>query len=135
MHIDGGCHCGYIQYEAEIDPAKVGICHCTDCQQLTGSVYRVTVPATKDNFKLLKGEPKIYIKKADSGVKRAHGFCPECGTAIFATSVTNREVYGVRVGTVRQRAQLPPQRQAWCRSKLEWASNIEALPQFDKSAG
>ena len=75
------------------------------------------------------------LAQADSGVKRAHGFCPECGTPIFATSVTNREVYGVRVGTVRQRAQLPPQRQAWCRSKLEWASNIEALPQFDKSAG
>ena len=20
MHVDGGCHCGYITYEAEIDP-------------------------------------------------------------------------------------------------------------------
>ena len=53
MHIDGRCHCGFITYEAEVDPAKVSICHCTDCQTLTGSAYRVTVPAPKDSFRLL----------------------------------------------------------------------------------
>jgi hypothetical protein len=35
MKIDGGCHCGYIAYEAEADPAKAMICHCTDCQTLS----------------------------------------------------------------------------------------------------
>ena len=37
MKIDGGCHCGAIAYEAEVDPEKTSICHCTDCQQLTGT--------------------------------------------------------------------------------------------------
>lgn len=134
MHIDGGCHCGFITYEAEIDPAKVSICHCTDCQNLTGSAYRVTVPAPKDGFKLLTGKPKIYVKTAESGTRRAHGFCPECGTPIYATAVTDPQVYGVRVGTVRQRAELPPKRQSWCRSALGWAMNIEALPQNPKDA-
>ena len=32
MHIDGGCHCGNITYEADIDPEAVSICHCADCQ-------------------------------------------------------------------------------------------------------
>ena len=32
MKIDGGCHCGVITFEGEIDPEKVGICHCADCQ-------------------------------------------------------------------------------------------------------
>ena len=35
MKIDGGCHCGYITYEAEADPANAMICHCTDCQTLS----------------------------------------------------------------------------------------------------
>lgn len=135
MHIDGGCHCGFITYEAEVDPAKVGICHCTDCQILTGSVYRVTVPAPKQGFKLKTGAPKIYIKTAESGVQRAHGFCPECGTPIYATSTDDPQVYGIRVGTVRQRAGLAPKRQAWCRSKLDWAMNIEKLPGFEKNVG
>jgi hypothetical protein len=43
MHIDGQCHCGRVTYQAEIDPERVSICHCTDCQALTGSPYRVTV--------------------------------------------------------------------------------------------
>ena len=42
MRIDGQCHCGFVTYEAEIDPEDVSICHCTDCQRLTGSPYRVT---------------------------------------------------------------------------------------------
>jgi hypothetical protein len=42
MHIDGECHCGRVTHEAEIDPARSSICHCTDCQPLTGSPYRVT---------------------------------------------------------------------------------------------
>jgi hypothetical protein len=41
MTIDGGCHCGAIAYEATIDPETVGICHCTDCQTLTSSAFRI----------------------------------------------------------------------------------------------
>ena len=37
MKVDGGCHCGSITFEAEIDPDAVGICHCTDCQRLSGT--------------------------------------------------------------------------------------------------
>jgi hypothetical protein len=130
MHIDGGCHCGNITYEAEIDPDAVSICHCTDCQHLTGSAYRVTVRVGKDDFKL-RGKPKIYIKTADSGNKRAHAFCPECGTPLYATSTdADPQIFGLRVGTARQRAQLPPKKQGWFRSALPWTMNIDGLPKI-----
>ncbi len=132
MHVEGGCHCGHITFEAEVDPDTVSICHCTDCQHLTGTAYRTTVRSFKGAFKLLSGQPKIYIKTAESGAKRAHGFCPECGTPLYATTVGNPEVYGIRVGTTRQRTQLRPKRQGWCRSALDWAMNIESLPQNPK---
>jgi hypothetical protein len=48
LKIDGGCHCGLITYEAEVDPEHVEICHCTDCQSLSGSAFRVFVPASAD---------------------------------------------------------------------------------------
>ena len=134
MHVEGGCHCGHITYEAEVDPDTVGICHCTDCQHLTGTAYRVTVRSHKGAFKLLTGQPKIYVKTAESGNKRAHGFCPECGTPIYATAITDPQTYGLRVGAIRQRAQLPPRKQAWCRSALPWSMNLEALPQSPKQS-
>jgi hypothetical protein len=53
MKIDGRCHCGYITYEAEIDPDKTLICHCTDCQTLSGSAFRVVAYTREDAFRLL----------------------------------------------------------------------------------
>jgi hypothetical protein len=40
MNIDGRCHCGYITFEADADPDKAWICHCTDCQSFSGSAFR-----------------------------------------------------------------------------------------------
>ena len=45
IKIDGSCHCGNITYTAVVDPEKVGICHCTDCQTLSGTAFRVSVAA------------------------------------------------------------------------------------------
>ena len=120
MKVDGGCHCGYIKYEAEIDPEKTMICHCTDCQTLSGSAFRTVVPVPKEHFRILSGRPKIYVKTAESGNQRAQAFCPECGTAIYASAVSDPPSYNVRIGSMRQRAELPPKAQHWCRSAVPW---------------
>src|SRR5947209_10944011 len=104
MKIDGCCHCGYIMYEAEIDPEKVVICHCTDCQILSGSAFRTVALTREGTFRLLSGKPKVYVKTAESGTKRQQSFCPEYGTPIYSATVGDgAKVHGVRVGTVRQR--------------------------------
>jgi hypothetical protein len=134
MKIDGGCHCGNITYTAEIDPEKVRICHCTDCQQITGTAYRVVVPAPAATFAMRGGKPTEYIKTAESGAQRAQGFCPQCGTPLYSTAPDERKIYGLRVGTIRQRAELKPKLQQWCRSKLEWAQDLRGVPQAAKQA-
>ncbi len=83
MKIDGSCQCGAITFEAEIDPKQVNICHCTDCQAFSGSAFRVSVPAAAKDFKLLSGEPKAYVKTAESGNKRVQMFCPTCGSHLY----------------------------------------------------
>ncbi len=132
MKIDGGCHCGNISYAAEIDPDKVGICHCTDCQTLSGTAFRVSVPAARDAFTLLTGQPKIYVKTAESGAKRAQAFCPECGTPIYAAAANDPQIFNIRVGTVRQRAELRPKTQGWCRSARDWVMDLRPVKQFAK---
>ncbi|HEV2701879.1 MAG TPA: GFA family protein [Steroidobacteraceae bacterium] len=132
MKVEGQCHCGQITFEAEIDPNTVGICHCTDCQTLTGSAYRVTAHAPAAQFTLRSGTPKVYIKTAESGTKRAHGFCATCGTPLYATDVHEPKSYGIRVGTLKQRAELPPRRQIWYRSALHWATDLRELPQIER---
>ena len=133
MKIDGACHCGRISYEAEIDPNKVAICNCTDCQTLSGTTFRVIVPAPEATLRLT-GEPKIYIKTtSDSGAPREQAFCPECGSPIYATSVGDGpKVYGIRLGTCNQRDQLQPKRHTWHRSALPWLGDLGSLPSLEK---
>ena len=132
MQIDGGCHCGNISYEADVDPDKVIVCHCTDCQAVSGTAFRTVVFVPENQFTLRNGGLKTYIKTADSGNKRALTFCPECGTHIYATSVGNGEkVLGLRVGTARQRGELRPGKQYWCRSALNWIADLGAIEQVE----
>jgi hypothetical protein len=132
MKIHGGCHCGHIRYEAEVDPARVTICHCTDCQRLTGSAYRVTVRALRKDFSLLAGTPRTYIKTADSGASRAQVFCADCGSPLYTYAVGGGEILGLRVGCIEQRDALVPARQVWCRSALGWSMDISGLPKRDR---
>ncbi|MCX4160021.1 MULTISPECIES: GFA family protein [Paraburkholderia] len=128
MKITGSCHCGAIAYEANVDPQKAGLCHCTDCQTLSGAPFRASVPALAADFHLLRGHPKIYIKTAASGARRAQAFCVECGTPIYASAAENPTQYNLRLGAVAQRAEIPALKQGWCDSALSWAQNIAPLP-------
>lgn len=131
MKVDGSCHCGQVTFEADIDPAAVGICHCTDCQSLGGSAFRVSVHTPAANFTLRTGTPRIYVKTAESGNKRAQAFCGNCGTPLYATNAHDSQAYGIRVGTLKQRAELRPRGQIWCRSALSWVDGIGELPRTE----
>jgi hypothetical protein len=132
MKVEGRCHCGQITFEADIDPEGIRICHCTDCQTLSGSAYRVNVQTPAESFVLLSGQPKIYIKTAESGNKRAHAFCPNCGTPIYAAAPHDTQTYVLRVGTLKQRAELQPNRQIWFRSALPWSTDIREVEQIER---
>ena len=43
--------CGAIAYEAQVEPGTIGICHCSDCQKLTGSAFRANVQAPAGSFR------------------------------------------------------------------------------------
>ena|ERR1700683_3209671 len=132
MKVEGQCHCGQLSFEAEIDPNMVRICHCTDCQTLSGSAYRVNVQAPAASFRLLTGQPKIYIKTADSGNQRAQAFCPNCGSAIYAAAPRDAPTYSIRVGTLKQRSQLQPSRQIWSSSALPWVKDLRHVQEVER---
>ena len=137
MKVHGSCSCKFITFEAEIDPGKVSVCHCTDCQSSTGSAFRTNVPAPGSTFKLLTGTPTIYIKTtADSGNPREQAFCPTCGSPIYSTTPGEgpKASYMVRVGVLRERDQLTPKVQNWTRSARPWVTQIGALKKNEKGA-
>lgn len=127
MQIDGACHCGAVTFTAQIDPGRVMVCHCTDCQVLSGAPFRAVVAASIETL-AVSGPTRRYIKVAQSGNRRAQVFCPECGTPLWATAPENPTSVIIRLGCVRQRAQLKPAAQIWQHSALPWLSELASIP-------
>jgi hypothetical protein len=134
MKVDGACACGAIRVEAEADPEKTQVCHCTDCQTATGTAFRVSIPVDGATVKI-SGKPANYVKTtAESGRPRVQAFCGTCGTPIYSTSVGEgvQPSYTLRVGILRQRDQLTPRRQIWWRSSRPWVTQLDDLPKYEK---
>jgi hypothetical protein len=136
MKVDGRCHCGFIAIAGEVNPEKVTICHCTDCQTASSAPFRVSVPCSGDSF-TITGAPATYVKTAESGNRRAQGFCPRCGTPLYSTSPGEgpQPFYMLRVGVLRQRDQLTPKQQIWTRSAQPWVATLGDLPAIETQQG
>jgi hypothetical protein len=134
MHIDGACHCGAVSFTAQIDPARVMVCHCSDCQVLSGAPVRAVAVAPIETLSV-QGTTKRYIKVAQSGNRRAQVFCPECATPLWATAPENPTAVVVRLGCVKQKAQCRPSMQIWHHSALPWLPELDAIPSTPEGSG
>ena len=76
MKVDGGCHCGRITFEAEVDPAKVLICHCTDCQSLSGSAFRTVVRFRPPPSGFFRGSQEFMLSRLKAGQGSPKPFVP-----------------------------------------------------------
>ena len=131
MQITGQCHCGAITFKATVDPKKVLVCHCTDCQRISGAPFRAVLPTPVEDV-TISGTAKHYVKVADSGNRRAQAFCAECGTQLYATEAEAPKVLNLRLGCVNERAELMPQKQMWGESAMPWLGQLPALPVHGK---
>jgi hypothetical protein len=132
MQINGSCHCGKITYRAEANPEKVYICHCTDCQAISGSPFRWFTAVPEEDYELLSGQPKTYIKIAENGDESHQVFCPDCASPLYSTtSGDGPKWYYVRLGTAEQRNQLKPTLQVWHRSAQQWVDEIDQFKSIE----
>ena len=127
MQIEGACHCGLVSFTAEIDSNRVMVCHCTDCQVLSGAPYRAIALAPMESL-VLRGQTKSYVKVAQNGNLRSQVFCPECATPLFATSHENATHASIRIGCVKQRSELVPAAQIWQKSAQSWTADLHRIP-------
>lgn len=127
MHITGQCHCGAISFTATVEPDRVMICHCTDCQIMSGGPFRAVLPVPVGDVSI-KGVAKHYVKVAESGNRRAQAFCGECGTQLYATEADSPQVLNIRLGCVNERAVLAPRLQLWANSAMPWIHDLATVP-------
>lgn len=132
MRIDGSCHCGAIRFEAEVDEGEVHLCHCTDCQSLTGTAFRTSVPARDGTLRVTAGTPRTYVKTADNGKRTEQNFCGTCGSPLFVHYAGDPNGWSIRWGAIRQRDALEPSASIWLRSAAPWLGRVPELPGHDR---
>ena len=133
--LSGGCACGQVRYKIVDEPLFTYACHCTDCQTLSGSAFRIGVSVEEELFEMTSGEPKKFIKTAESGAKRSQVVCPACGTQIYSTGVEDGpKIYRIRVSTACQRNDLPPKVQIWFRSAQPWVTELDSIQRVHKQS-
>lgn len=74
----GGCHCGAVRFEADLDIAKGTMCNCSICLKL-GTVGTVLKPAA---FRLLQGADQLTSYEWGHKVAKRH-FCKTCGVFCY----------------------------------------------------
>src|SRR5579864_7842135 len=100
LPLTGGCLCGALRYEISEAPTMAYTCHCTDCQRLTSSAFSLAVTVPDRAFRLVKGEPRLMPKTAESGRVVTRWLCSECACWI-ASSPQSGEAPGEMIRRVR----------------------------------
>jgi hypothetical protein len=84
--LEGGCLCGKVRFTARQRPSRTFVCHCTFCQQVTGSAFYAEAIFPMEAVEFNAGELRQYEHVSENSRKKVHvHFCPSCGTTLGLT--------------------------------------------------
>jgi hypothetical protein len=75
--MEGGCACGRIRFEAEVDKDDAYLCHCRMCQRASGNISLAMVGIEQSRVRWSR-EPDWYRSSAIA----ERPFCSFCGTSL-----------------------------------------------------
>ena len=135
MKFTGGCYCGKVRYEAEGEPLIRGMCHCRQCQYISGGGANVLIAMPISSFCYTSGEPKSFAREdLETPVKRQ--FCSDCGTALVSLPPSMPDVAIIKVGTMDDPAEFgTPDMAFYCEDQQTFHYLPEGLPKFEKLPG
>jgi hypothetical protein len=121
--MEGGCSCGHVRYRLHGRPMMVHACHCTWCQRETGTVHGLNAMYEFDRVERLKAEPEIIDTPSASGKGQRVARCPVCKVAVWSNYPgAGPAVRFVRVGTMDDPAQCPPDVHIFTSTKQPWVT-------------
>lgn len=129
--LTGGCLCGGVRYTYEGDVGPAGYCHCEDCRRASGSAFGVSVRVAAAGFRITAGIPKGYVKLGDSGRPVARFFCSDCGSPLYTLPPLHPDIVFIKAGGLDNPDAVKPNRQAWMRSRVDWAEIDPSITSYE----
>jgi hypothetical protein len=115
----GACRCGQVRIAVQGEPTRIGICHCTDCRQESGSAFTFFAvwPA---------GQFEATGKTLEFAGRR---FCPVCGSRLFSADDSEAEI---KLGALGAPTDLSPTYELWTKRRESWLRPIDGAEQFEE---
>lgn len=116
----GACRCGRVQLTVRGEPLRVGICHCTDCRQESGSAFTFfgIWPAAQ------------FERTGETAELAGRHFCATCGSRMF--SIDDKEAE-IKLGILSQAPSgFAPTYELWIKRREPWLRPIDGAEQHDE---
>ena len=126
---DGGCTCGEIRYRMTGTPMFVHCCHCSYCQQQSGSAFAINAMIEASKVTLLNGEIETINTPTPSGRGQKISRCTNCKIAVWSNyGGAGDAVHFIRVGTLDNPVTCPPDIHIYTSTKQDWLVLPEGVP-------
>ena len=126
----GGCLRGAIRYASNL----IYVCHCTDCQRLSGGAFSVALAISGEAFFLISGNLKPLRRVTPSGRTSTRWVCPDRGVAIRDGTKPGPDpadpVLTVRAGTLDDTSWVRPAVHFWTQSAQPWVTIPPGVQRF-----
>jgi hypothetical protein len=119
MRYSGGCLCGAVRYEADAEPLRQFVCHCTRCQRHTGSAFLTAIAFPRGSVRV-QGALKTYTEPGGTSREPFHRqFCQDCGTPILLERQGAPRTV-IAAGTLDDRSLFQPTTNLFCDFAQDW---------------
>jgi len=128
--LTGGCTCRAVRYRLASRPLFVNCCHCRWCQRETGAAFALNAMIEADRVELLEGAPVAILTPSNSGHGQKITRCVTCQIALWSNYAgAGDKLRFIRVGTLDNPDQLPPDIHIFTASKQPWLQLPPEVPQ------
>jgi hypothetical protein len=120
----GGCACGQVRFEAEVDNDEAYLCHCRMCQRATGNVSVAFKNLKKAKVRWLS-DPNSY----ESSPIASRPYCRHCGTSL-GFQYPDSENMDLAVAAFDDPSRFRPKHHFGVESMQRAWTNTDGLPEY-----
>jgi hypothetical protein len=128
--LTGRCRCGAVRYRATGTPEFQGLCHCRDCQRLSGGGH-VGFICFPEGAVTIEGATRSYGLTGSSGRTATRYSCPTCHSGVFGRADVMPGQINLYAGSLDDTSQFKPQIAIFARSRPAWDMSSQELTCFE----
>jgi hypothetical protein len=113
------CSCGALRVGCRGEPARISVCHCTECQKRTGSPFAAQATYAADQV-TIEGQATAFTRGSDDGNWVRTWFCPTCGSTVYYEIQVRPEMVSVALGGFADSAFPEPTVEVYGERRYPW---------------